>query len=212
VAKPLELPTMARFGVELRPWRLTDAPALRDACGDEEIMRFTTIPGVFTEEAATDWINRQRQHAERATAMVLAVIDAGERFPVGMVGLFGLDRGDHTARLGYWLLNHARGRGLATAAARGLTDWAFDHLGLNQVIIDREPTNLASARGAEKLGARETGACLVGLPRLRGGADPLRHSPAEQLTPPAVDQKGSSRPSPASWSTIAERGWVASIS
>ncbi|MBO0866642.1 MAG: GNAT family N-acetyltransferase [Mycobacterium sp.] len=53
VAKSLELPTIARFGVELRPWRLTDAPALREACGDKEIMRFTTVPGVFTEEAAT---------------------------------------------------------------------------------------------------------------------------------------------------------------
>jgi RimJ/RimL family protein N-acetyltransferase len=42
-----------------------------------------------------------------------------------------------------------------------LTDWAFDHLGLDRVIIDREPTNRASARVAEKLGARETGVRMV---------------------------------------------------
>jgi [ribosomal protein S5]-alanine N-acetyltransferase len=161
VANPLEPPTIARFGIELRPWRLTDVPALREACGDERIMRFTTVPGVFTEEAATGWIHRQQRHAERGTAMVLAIIDAAERFPVGMVGLFGLDGGDQTARLGYWLLDHARGRGLATAAARALTDWAFDRLGLNEVLIDREPANLASARVAEKLGARKAGVRLV---------------------------------------------------
>lgn len=161
VARPLELPTIAGCGVELRPWRLTDAVALREACGDEEIMRFTTVPAVFSERAATAWVNRQRQHAERGTAIVLAIIAGGQRCPVGMVGLFGLDRGDRTARLGYWLLRHARGRGFATAAARGLTEWAFDHLGLDQVIIDREPTNRASARVAEKLGATETGTRLV---------------------------------------------------
>jgi RimJ/RimL family protein N-acetyltransferase len=152
---------IVRFGVELRPWRLSDAPALREACGDQGITRFTTVPEVFSEEAATDWINRQRQHAERGTAMVLAIVDAGGHIPVGMVGLFGLGRGEPTARLGYWLVNHARGRGLATAAARGLTAWGFDHLGLDQVVIDREPTNLASARVAEKLGAGETGARLT---------------------------------------------------
>ena len=124
-------------------------------------MRFTTVPEVFSEEPAIDWINRQRQHAERGTAVVLAILDAGGHVPVGMVGLFGLGRGDRAARLGYWLLNHARGRGLATAAARGLAAWGFDHLGLDQVIIDREPTNVASARVAEKLGAKEIGARLT---------------------------------------------------
>lgn len=161
VDKWLELPTIAGFGLTLRPWQLTDAPALREACGDEDIMRFTTVPGVFSEAAATDWIKHQRQHAERGSAMVLAIVNTSERFPIGMVGLFGLDQADQTARLGYWLLSHARDRGRATAAARVLTDWAFQRLDLNQVVIDREPGNLASARVAEKLGATETGARLV---------------------------------------------------
>lgn len=161
VAKPLDLPTIAQFGVELRPWRLTDTPALREACGDEAIMRFTTVPRRFSEDAAAAWINRQGQHAERGTAMVLAITGAGERFPVGMAGLFGLDRGDGVARLGYWMLARARGRGIATTAARALTDWAFDHLGLNQVVIDREPANLASAKVAARLGAIEIGARVV---------------------------------------------------
>jgi RimJ/RimL family protein N-acetyltransferase len=161
VADPLELPTIARFGVTLRPWRLTDAPALRGACGDERIMRFTTVPETYTAEAATDWIRRQWEHAERRTAMVLAILGAGELYPVGMAGLFGLDRGDQTARLGYWVLSHARGNGLASAAARALTGWGFDRLNLTQVVIDREPSNLASARIAEKLGATHTRARLV---------------------------------------------------
>ena len=164
MAYPLELPTIAQSGITLRPWRLTDAPALRAACGDERIMRFTTVPETYTEEAAADWIGRQREHSERGTATVFAIIAADGLSPAGMVGLFGLDRGDRTARLGYWVLHHSRGRGLATAAARALTDWAFDCLDLERVIIDREPSNLESARVTEKLGATETGARVVAHP------------------------------------------------
>ncbi len=92
---------------------------------------------------------------------MLAIVATGQRFPLGMVGLFGLDQGRQTGRLGYWVLGHARGRGLATAAARALIGWAFDRLDLQQVIIDREPSNPASAKVADKLRAVEAGARLV---------------------------------------------------
>jgi RimJ/RimL family protein N-acetyltransferase len=124
-------------------------------------MRFTTVPATYTTSAATEWIRRGWDRADRGTAMVLAIVKAGELSPVGMAGLFGLDQGDRTARLGYWVLAHARRSGLAFAAANALTGWGFDRLGLAQVLIDTEPGNLASARIAEKLGATESGAHLV---------------------------------------------------
>ena len=161
MVNPLELPTITQFGVTLRPWQLADAPALETACGDQAIMRFTTIPETYTNAAASEWIRRQRQRAQDGTAIVLAIVAADELSPVGMVGLFGLERADQTARLGYWVLDEARGRGLATTAARGLTAWGFACLGLTQVIIDREPNNLASARIAEGLGAEQIGPRLV---------------------------------------------------
>jgi RimJ/RimL family protein N-acetyltransferase len=74
-----------------------------------------------------------------------------------MVGLFGLDRGDGSARLGYWVVAGHRGHGLATAAARRLADWGFAELGLTAIHIDREVDNLASARLADKLGAVRRG-------------------------------------------------------
>jgi RimJ/RimL family protein N-acetyltransferase len=161
VSKYFDPPTIDRFGVTLRPWRLADAPALREACGDEDVMRFTTVPGAFSEEAASDWIRRQQAHAERGTAIVLAIIGPDDPSPVGMIGLYGLFRDDGTARLGYWLVHSARGRGLATAAVRALTAWGFDHLRLAEVIIDREPGNVASGKIADKLGAEQSGTHVV---------------------------------------------------
>ena len=102
MANPLELPTLTRFGITLRPWHVGDADALREACGDQQIMRFTTVPAEYSEEAAIDWISRQRRHADDGTALVLAVIGPDEPTPVGMVGLFGLQSHDRTAQT--WLL------------------------------------------------------------------------------------------------------------
>ncbi len=143
------------------PWALDDAAALRKACGDEDICRFTTVPRVYSHSAAAQWIQRQHDHATRGTAIVLAIIPAREPTPVGMVGLFGLDEPGPTARFGYWLITQARRRGLATSATRALGDWAFSSLALETIFIDREPSNLASARVADRLGATLAGSRRV---------------------------------------------------
>jgi RimJ/RimL family protein N-acetyltransferase len=145
----------------LRPWTLDDAPALRKACGDDDICRFTTVPRVYSHAAAVQWIERVRDRAARGDAIVLAIVPAREPTPVGMVGLFGLDEPGHTARFGYWLIAQARRRGLATSATRALGDWAFSSLALETIFIDREPCNLASARVADRLGATLAGSRRV---------------------------------------------------
>jgi RimJ/RimL family protein N-acetyltransferase len=149
----LDLPTLTTGDCQLRPWTVEDACALRAASGDSDICRFTTVPWVYSESAAVQWIERQQAHATQGTAIVLAIVPAGEHEPVGMIGLFGLDQPEQVARFGYWLIADARGRGLTIDAARALGGWAFDCLGVEALIIDCEPTNRASARVATHLGA-----------------------------------------------------------
>jgi RimJ/RimL family protein N-acetyltransferase len=48
----------------------------------------------------------------------------------------------------YW------GLGLGTEAARGIRDYAFDHLGLTRLICLIDHANFASIRVAEKIGMR----------------------------------------------------------
>jgi RimJ/RimL family protein N-acetyltransferase len=157
----LEVPTLETRDCTLRPWTLEDFSALREACGDEDVCRFTTVPRTYSEDAAMRWIGRQHAHASAGTAIVLAIVPVGGQEPAGMIGLFGLDQPEPVARFGYWLVARARGQGLATSAARALGDWTFACLGIKALIIDCEPTNRASARVAEHLGAALTGSRWV---------------------------------------------------
>ena len=128
---------------------------------------FTTVPRLYSEDAAVQWIGRQHAHASAGTAVVLAIVPDGEHEPGGMVGLFGLDQPGHVARFGYWLIARARGRGLATSAARALGGWAFASLGIEAIAIDCEPGNVASARVGAHLGGTRTGSRRVRV----GGAE-----------------------------------------
>jgi RimJ/RimL family protein N-acetyltransferase len=156
-----DLPALNDGRVALRGWRQDDAPALRPACGDQQIGRFTTVPRHYTIEDARGWIARQQAHARNGTAVVLAIVPLPGDRPVGMVGLFGLDEPGLTAQFGYWLIAGSRRRGLASAAATLLAEWGFTCLRLVAIQIDREPGNHASARVAERLGAVITGSRLV---------------------------------------------------
>ena len=153
MATALIVPELDADGCRLRGWRATDARALEPACGDPGIARFTTVPRRFVMDDARAWVTRQHTRARNGAAIVLAIVPPPGDTPVGMVGLFGLDQGDDTARLGYWVVADHRGRGLATAAARRLAGWGFTERRLTAIHIDREVDNRASARLAEKLGA-----------------------------------------------------------
>jgi RimJ/RimL family protein N-acetyltransferase len=73
---------------------------------------------------------------------------------VGDIGLFGVHFGQ--GMIGYSLSPEWRGRAYATRAARLVTDWAFDAVGLVRVVAGTAPDNIASQRTLEKAGfARE---------------------------------------------------------
>jgi RimJ/RimL family protein N-acetyltransferase len=138
----------------LRPWTLADAPALAPACGDPDIVRFTTVPEAYSPAAAEAWIARQHERTQEGQAVVLAIVAQGEAQPVGMAGVFGLGAGERAGRLGYWVIRERRGEGLVTAAMELLVPWAFAALELDELRFDVEPANAASRAVALRAGAR----------------------------------------------------------
>ncbi|MFB7674585.1 GNAT family N-acetyltransferase [Kitasatospora purpeofusca] len=119
----------------LRPWLEWAAEAPTVARTAE-----LTEAGAAAWDAGTDFI-------------YLVGLDAE---PGRVIGSFGLHRriGPGALEIGYWVGTDHVGRGIATAAARALTEAAFALPGVHRVEIHCDPANTASAAVARRLGFR----------------------------------------------------------
>ena len=70
----------------------------------------------------------------------------------GCIGLHPVDWPNRNVAIGYWLAREWEGHGLITAAARELTRYCFDELGLERVEIRAAVENGRSRAVAERLG------------------------------------------------------------
>ena len=165
----------------LRPWRAADIPALaaemsRDyplggmwSRPDERPVR-AVLPGGAEgragpagEHDAARWIvsqDRGWRDGDRLSFAVLEPDDAGGCVLAGNVGLKNREESGRigereTAEIGYWTAVAARGRGVAPAAVRAVTDWAFGAFAgasLRQIMLVHDVGNPASCRVAQKAG------------------------------------------------------------
>lgn len=71
---------------------------------------------------------------------------------VGSSGLHRIDWEVPKFEIGYWCRSRFTGRGYATEAVRAIAAFAFDALGARRVEIRCDPSNLPSARVAERAG------------------------------------------------------------
>jgi ribosomal-protein-alanine N-acetyltransferase len=104
-------------------------------------------------------VQGQRELASRmldehgaGTRLPLVVLDE-EGAVVGRITLNEIVRGPfQSANVGYWLSEHAGGRGLATAALREVVQIAFDELGLHRLQAGTLLDNVRSQRVLLKAG------------------------------------------------------------
>jgi RimJ/RimL family protein N-acetyltransferase len=108
----------------LRPWRVTDAPALLAACQDPEIARWVTIPQPYRAADAEAFIEAASTMWRTGTGAPFAIVDAATDRLLGAVTRFGPD--GHQATFGLWLVPEARGRGVGTRSLRRLAEWTFE--------------------------------------------------------------------------------------
>ena len=178
----LRVPAVSRQpALVLRPWQAADIPALAAEMSreyptagmwsrpDERPVR-TAQPGgaerrtePADERDAARWLasqDRGWRDGDRLCFAVLEADDAGGRVLAGNVGLKNREEtgriGEReTAEIGYWTAVAARGRGIAPAAVRAVTDWVFDAFAgasLRQIMLVHDVGNPASCRVAEKAG------------------------------------------------------------
>jgi ribosomal-protein-alanine N-acetyltransferase len=134
----------------LRPYRNGDESALRAVADDFEVVRWMTrrFPHPYTLRDAEEWIAFATADPHRR---ILAIeVDGAIAGGIAVVPLGGERTG--TALFGYWLGRAYWGRGIATEAARMLSDLALESGDLRRLEATVFAPNVASARVLEKCG------------------------------------------------------------
>jgi RimJ/RimL family protein N-acetyltransferase len=149
-------PVLDGDGIRLRPWRDDDGAALEPRGDDPQHW----MPGRSVLSAATfaTWLTVRRERMSLGQAVEWCVADASTDRALGSVVLFSRDGaiGD-TAELGYQLNPGARGRGVATQAARLAVAYALraegdGGLGCGRLVAETAADNAASNRVLESAG------------------------------------------------------------
>lgn len=157
-AMPLAPVTLTDAPLVLRPFEARDVPTIVAASTDPLIPLITTVPapsdgGACDEAAALAFIGRQHERLETGVGWSLAITEGGAA--LGQLGLWLLP--NERASVGYWLLEPARGRGLAGRAVHLISRFAFEEAQRERLELYVEPWNQASWRTAERLGFRREG-------------------------------------------------------
>ncbi|MEU6346867.1 GNAT family N-acetyltransferase [Streptomyces sp. NPDC046977] len=153
--------TLTTAHLLLRPFGPSDADAVRTACQDPEIPRWTSVPSPYTREHAEDFVGRICPEGWRDDLIYnFAVVTRDEGHLVGAMGLVRLERlhtAERQAELGYWTAKEHRGRGLTAEAAGAVVRWALRDLGVERLEWYAEAGNHGSRAVALKAGFRMEG-------------------------------------------------------
>lgn len=127
-----------------------DAPFAFDFLNDPDVAD-TRISAPPTElGTAQDWVN----DAIDDPSYVVWILEDGDDGNVGMIELKELNLAHGTAEVGFLVVSSARRKGLATAALRAVSDWAFTALDLERLYLIHDVGNDGS-HGVAKAGGYE---------------------------------------------------------
>jgi len=142
----------------LRPHRLEDFDALWEAIQESRDELRVWLPFADqSQDELRDWLARGVAKWYTRETMAMGVFDRASDQLVGNISLMvrGWDIGSF--EIGYWLRTSAVGKGYMTEATRLLTDFAFDHLNANRIMIRCDAENVRSAAVPRRLGFVQEG-------------------------------------------------------
>jgi RimJ/RimL family protein N-acetyltransferase len=146
-------------GLVLRDWTEADLAGMPVLFDHPDIAYWTPIVSPFDEAAARARLDRARQMRAEGTTILLAITVDGCA-PLGEVML---RRAPEGTEIGYAVGPAYRGQGLAVRAVLLMAAYAFEQLGVEQVILELEAENTASVAVATKAGFS-----LLDVPLIRG--------------------------------------------
>ena len=134
----------------LRSWTVGDRPALVRQANNRNVWRnlFDAFPHPYTEADADQWV---AVASESGRDVHLAIALDGEA--IGGVGVnAGSGTAAQTGMFGYWLGEGHWGQGIATAAARAMTDHLLSMSAFSRLEASVFSWNPASMKVLEKVG------------------------------------------------------------
>jgi RimJ/RimL family protein N-acetyltransferase len=143
--------------MRLEPFGESHLDELTELLDDPELLRFTRVPEPAPEGFAATWLARYEEGRADGTREAFAIVDEADGRFLGLALAPSIDRESATLELGYVVAPADRGRGVATAALRLLTEWAFAEAGAERIELLISVQNIASKRVAERCGYRRDG-------------------------------------------------------
>jgi diamine N-acetyltransferase len=142
----------------LGPLKREHLPSFARWINDPEVRRGLAYRGLANEDAELKWYEQMTEAGRepRPTAIGFSVHDAADGELVGVCGIEGIDHHFARAELGIFL-GRRRGTGIGTDAVRLALDWAFNMLGLQNVMLETYEFNEQARRAYERAGFRMIG-------------------------------------------------------
>ena len=150
---PLEA-TLKTQRLVLRALARNDAPEVQRLCNNWAVARMTSrIPHPYPDGLAEDWIaGLHDKEPDDSSAHFALEHDSA------LIGIVGLEwRRSGSFEIGYWIGEPWWGRGLASEAAACVVAFAFEQLGVDELVAGHFVDNPASGRVLEKCGFRYSG-------------------------------------------------------
>lgn len=138
-----------------------DAPFVLELLNDPAFLAHIGDRQVRTLEQAKLYIHQRILASYEQHGCGMWVLEEREEpSALGLCGIVRREGLDHED-LGYALLPEARGRGLASEAARATLHYGFETLGYERLLAIVSPANTVSIRVLEKIGFERRGQCKL---------------------------------------------------
>lgn len=159
-------PILSTSRLVLRPFTLSDAPAVQRLAGEREVAATTRlIPHPYPDGLAETWISGLSERFSKGENASFAIALADGPL-IGSIGLL-LSAADNHGEMGYWVGKPYWNLGYCTEAARAMIEYGFGELKLSRIYANYLAINPASGRVLQKLGMQPEG--LLRKHRLKGG-------------------------------------------
>lgn len=145
---PYPLPPLSDLVIDLVPLLQADTDDLVRLAADPAVDAFTPLPS----DASAAYIAGMLERCDRAwqdgSGAFFSVRDSTGQAFLGYGAAIRLQLAARQGELGYMVVPHARGQGVATRVVKLLTDWCFKELGLIRLELRINTRNEASVKVA----------------------------------------------------------------